>query len=338
MGLKLKNIFKSYGKEKILQGLDLEVNDSEFLVLVGPSGCGKSTIIRCIAGLEEIDSGEITFDEKRLDTLAPKDRDLSMVFQNYALYPHKTVFENIAFPLRINKKTEDEIQTAVKEVACKLDLENYLDRKPKELSGGQRQRVALARAMIKKPKIYLMDEPLSNLDAKLRSQMRAEIKKLHRETQAIFIYVTHDQIEALSLGDRIVVLKQGAIEQCDAPKKVYAEPASAFVASFIGSPPANLIKLNETNFSDFKNLNAELGKTLAIRPEQISLEKQEGYIEIDCHFIQEELLGDELLIHCSLGKEAETKLIVKSKDLQPIIRKYGQPLSLYFKRENALLF
>ena len=222
-----------------VQEFNLDVADKEFIVLVGPSGCGKSTTLRMVAGLEEISSGELYIDGKLMNDVAPKDRDIAMVFQNYALYPHMTVYENMAFPLKLRKRPKSEIDKAVREAAEILDITQYLDRKPKALSGGQRQRVAIGRAIVREPKILLMDEPLSNLDAKLRNQMRAEIIKLRQKINTTFLYVTHDQTEAMTLGDRIVIMKDGFIQQIGTPQEVFDHPANLFVAGFIGTPQMN---------------------------------------------------------------------------------------------------
>ncbi|MEK0314878.1 ABC transporter ATP-binding protein [Cohnella sp. 56] len=235
---------KVYGKDKepVVSGFNLEVKDQEFLVFVGPSGCGKSTVLRMLAGLESITEGEIYIGSKKVNHIPPRDRDISMVFQNYALYPNMTVYENIAFGLRLRKEPKHEIDTAVKRAARVLEIENYLYRKPRELSGGQRQRVALGRAIVRTPQAFLMDEPLSNLDAKLRVQMRAEIIRLQKSLGVTTIYVTHDQIEAMTMGDRIVILNRGLIQQAGTPEEVYNDPDNLFVAGFIGSPPINLIE------------------------------------------------------------------------------------------------
>lgn len=240
--LSLKNICKVYpnGFEAV-KDFNLEIEDKEFIIFVGPSGCGKSTTLRMVAGLEEISSGELTIDGKRVNDVEPKDRDIAMVFQNYALYPHMTVFDNMAFGLKLRKVPKAEIKKKVEEAARILDLDKLLDRKPKALSGGQRQRVAMGRAIVREPKVFLMDEPLSNLDAKLRVQMRAEIASLHQRLGATIIYVTHDQVEAMTLGTRIVVLKDGIIQQVDSPQKLYNEPDNLFVAGFIGSPQMNFL-------------------------------------------------------------------------------------------------
>ncbi len=236
----LKDLFKNYGKLEVVHGINLNVVDQEFVVLVGPSGCGKSTVLRMIAGLENITSGTIEIADKVVNDIAPKDRDVAMVFQNYALYPHMNVYKNMSFGLTLRKMPKDEIEQRVKEVAAILELDDFLYRKPHELSGGQRQRVAMGRAIVRRPAVYLFDEPLSNLDAKLRTQMRLEIKLLHHQVQNTIIYVTHDQVEAMTLADRIVVMRDGYIEQVGSPIEIFQQPANAFVASFIGSPPMNL--------------------------------------------------------------------------------------------------
>lgn len=237
----LKDLIKVYsGGVKAVDKANIEIQDREFMVLVGPSGCGKTTVLRMIAGLEEISGGELFIDSKRMNEEAPKDRDIAMVFQNYALYPHMSVYDNMAFGLRIRKFAKSEIDARVKGAAQILDIEELLDRKPKALSGGQRQRVAVGRAIVRKPKVFLFDEPLSNLDAKLRVQMRAEISSLHSRLQATMIYVTHDQTEAMTMGDRIVVMKSGLIQQIGSPLELYNNPINRFVAGFIGSPPMNI--------------------------------------------------------------------------------------------------
>lgn len=254
--LKLKGIYKKYpGGVVAVHDVNLEIAHKEFVILVGPSGCGKSTTLRMIAGLEEITEGELYIGDKLVNDVAPKDRDIAMVFQNYALYPHMTVFDNMAFGLKIRKFPKDEIKRRVIEAAKILDIEHLLERRPKALSGGQRQRVALGRAMVREPKVFLMDEPLSNLDAKLRVQMRIEIGKLHQKLNTTFIYVTHDQTEALTMGTRIVVMKDGFVQQVDSPKELYDHPQNIFVASFIGSPQMNLIKgkLDSKNGSIYFN-------------------------------------------------------------------------------------
>ncbi len=292
----LKNITKLYeGDVKAVDSVNIHINDKEFCVFVGPSGCGKTTTLRMIAGLEDISGGELYIDGKVVNDLAPKDRDIAMVFQNYALYPHMTVFENMAFGLRIRKYPQQEIQNRVKEAAQILDIEALLDRKPKALSGGQRQRVAVGRAIVRKPKVFLFDEPLSNLDAKLRVQMRAEISALHTRLQATMIYVTHDQVEAMTMGDKIVVLKDGLIQQIGTPLGLYNHPVNRFVAGFIGSPPMNILTVNvvdkngkvtleEGSFSltvegaQEQGLRPYVGKQVlfGIRPENLMYQPQAG--------------------------------------------------------------
>ncbi|MDY2847304.1 MAG: sn-glycerol-3-phosphate ABC transporter ATP-binding protein UgpC [Oscillospiraceae bacterium] len=240
--LSLRSIYKKYpGGVVAVSDVNLEIKDKEFIILVGPSGCGKSTTLRMIAGLEEISEGELYIGDRLVNDVAPKDRDIAMVFQNYALYPHMTVFENMAFGLKLRKVPKDEISRKVEEAARILDISHLLDRKPKALSGGQRQRVALGRAIVREPQVFLLDEPLSNLDAKLRAQMRTEISKLHQKLGTTFIYVTHDQTEAMTMGDRIVVMKDGFIQQVDSPQNLYTNPVNLFVAGFMGSPQMNFI-------------------------------------------------------------------------------------------------
>ncbi len=264
--LSLRNIYKKYpGGVVAVSDFNLEIKDKEFIILVGPSGCGKSTTLRMVAGLEEISSGELYIGDRLVNDVAPKDRDIAMVFQNYALYPHMTVFDNMAFGLKLRKTAKDEIKRRVEEAARILDIEHLLERKPKALSGGQRQRVALGRAIVREPKVFLLDEPLSNLDAKLRAQMRTEITKLHQRLGTTFIYVTHDQTEAMTMGTRIIVMKDGFIQQVDAPQKLYDFPCNLFVAGFIGSPQMNFIeaKILEENGKFFVEFGSEDTKTRA---------------------------------------------------------------------------
>ncbi|TIU09012.1 MAG: sn-glycerol-3-phosphate ABC transporter ATP-binding protein UgpC, partial [Mesorhizobium sp.] len=242
MRVTLSDIYKSFGVVEVVKGLDLEIEDGEFVVLVGPSGCGKSTLLRMIAGLEEVTEGEIRIDGMRVNERAPKDRDIAMVFQNYALYPHMKVYDNMAYGLRNRGTPKDEIDSRVRSTAKVLELSALLDRRPRELSGGQRQRVAMGRAIVRNPQVFLFDEPLSNLDAKLRVQMRTEIKELHQRLKTTTIYVTHDQIEAMTMADKIVVMRDGRIEQVGAPLELFDRPANLFVAGFIGSPSMNLLK------------------------------------------------------------------------------------------------
>ena len=240
----LKNVCKNYGNVKIVKNFNLEIPDKEFCILVGPSGCGKTTTLRMVAGLEDISSGDIYIDGVRVNDIPPKNRDIAMVFQNYALYPHMTVYENMAFALKLKGYNKKDIEVRVKEAAEILGISHLLDRKPKQLSGGQRQRVAVGRAIVRKPKVFLFDEPLSNLDAKLRVQMRAELKKLHERLQSTMIYVTHDQTEAMTMGDKICVMKDGIIQQVAGPLDLYNQPANKFVAGFIGTPPMNFFDVD----------------------------------------------------------------------------------------------
>ncbi len=264
--LSLRSVYKRYpGGVTAVSDFNLEIKDKEFIILVGPSGCGKSTTLRMVAGLEEISDGEVYIGDRLVNDVAPKDRDIAMVFQNYALYPHMTVFDNMAFGLKLRKTSKDEIKRRVEEAARILDIEHLLERKPKALSGGQRQRVALGRAIVREPKVFLLDEPLSNLDAKLRAQMRTEISKLHQRLGTTFIYVTHDQTEAMTMGTRIVVMKSGLIQQVDTPQNLYLYPCNLFVAGFIGSPQMNFIesKLLKDGEDFFVEFGSEDTKTRA---------------------------------------------------------------------------
>ena len=326
----LKNIYKIYqGGVTAVSDFCLDIEDKEFIVLVGPSGCGKSTTLRMVAGLEEISDGELYIGDKLVNDVAPKDRDIAMVFQNYALYPHMTVYDNMAFGLKLRKTPKAEIEKRVKEAARILDIEHLLQRKPKALFGGQRQRVALGRAIVREPKVFLMDEPLSNLDAKLRVQMRTEITKLHQKLQTTFIYVTHDQTEAMTMGSRIVVMRDGFIQQCDSPQNLYDYPTNLFVAGFIGSPQMNFFNVTlqkEGNavyavFGENKVKVPEeklqklvsdecIGKEVIMgcRPENISddpedLEKFKDAV-IKCHVEVTELMGSETYLYLSTtGKD-----------------------------------
>ena len=305
-----------------VQEFNLEIKDKEFIVLVGPSGCGKSTTLRMIAGLEEISGGELYIGDKLMNDVAPKDRDIAMVFQNYALYPHMTVYDNMAFALKLRHAPKDEIDRKVKEAAEILDITQYLGRKPKALSGGQRQRVAIGRAIVRDPQVMLMDEPLSNLDAKLRNQMRAEIIKLRQRIDTTFIYVTHDQTEAMTLGDRIVIMKDGFIQQIGTPQEVFNHPYNLFVAGFIGTPQMNLfdaklIKVNGKYAVKLDNLTVELSEdkqaklaannvaeqdvVLGVRPEHISLSRGEG---IDAKVDVSEMMGSSVHLHVTaMGRD-----------------------------------
>ncbi len=312
----LRDLSKVYGRShQAVDRVNLTVTDGEFLVLVGPSGCGKSTVLRMVAGLEEVTSGEIRIGDRVVNDVAPRDRDIAMVFQNYALYPHMTVYENMAFGLRRRKTPAAEIDRKVTDAANILGLESYLQRRPRELSGGERQRVALGRAMVRKPQVFLFDEPLSNLDAKLRVQMRAEIKRLHQREQATMIYVTHDQVEAMTLGDRIAVLKKGVLQQVADPFTLYSQPANQFVAGFIGSPPINFFQATlsasgplalgadglgvELPAGFGERLRSVRGRrvTVGVRPEDLHLEPQGPGGKIEAHADVVEPLGNEVLVH-----------------------------------------
>ena len=331
-GLTLKNIDKIYENDfKAVNNFNLTIEDKEFIVFVGPSGCGKSTTLRMIAGLEEISGGELYIDDKLVNDVAPKDRDIAMVFQNYALYPHMTVYENMSFGLKLKKLPKDEIDRKVLEAARILDIESLLKRKPKALSGGQRQRVAMGRAIVRHPKVFLMDEPLSNLDAKLRVQMRIEISKLYQDLQTTFIYVTHDQTEAMTLGTRIVVMKDGLIQQVDTPTEIYNNPVNLFVASFIGSPQMNFIdgiiennqleilgqKISLSNEqSRILNIASSSSNTeylVGIRPEHIYLDKLTPKRDDTISFTGKidiiENLGSDIYIHFKIN---EQNMIIKA--------------------------
>lgn len=309
--VKLVNVSKAYDKKTIIDDISLSIEDKEFIVLVGASGCGKSTILRMIAGLEDTTAGQIFIGDDDVTNTHPKDRDIAFVFQSYALYPHMTVYENIAFGLKMRKVSKSVIDQKVKEAAEILDLTEYLDRRPKQLSGGQRQRVALGRAIVRNPKVFLMDEPLSNLDAKLRVQMRAEIKKLHQKLQTTFIYVTHDQTEALTMGDRIVVLDKGIIQQIDSPENIYNNPQNTFVAGFVGSPQMNFINAEIINgvliFNEpiielepktVEKLGNRKNVIVGIRPENMM--NSTGIIRLDVKVEMTELLGSEQIAYFNI--------------------------------------
>ena len=293
-GIQLKNVVKRYGSGKqelqVIHGVNAEVADREFIVIVGPSGCGKSTLLRMVAGLEEVTGGEIWIGDRMVNNLEPADRDIAMVFQNYALYPHMTVFDNMAYGLKIRKMPIAEIKTRVDKAAGILELGHLLERKPRQLSGGQRQRVAMGRAIVRQPQVFLFDEPLSNLDAKLRAQTRIEIQKLHRELGITSLFVTHDQVEAMTLAQRMIVMNAGVMEQFGTPDEVYHRPASTFVASFIGSPPMNLLKSAP---------GGRAGAIMGIRPEHLEVSDSGWSVRVETA----ELLGAERLIYARLGDE-----------------------------------
>jgi sn-glycerol 3-phosphate transport system ATP-binding protein len=309
-GIQLRALVKRYGTGAsavpVLHGIDATVNDGEFVVIVGPSGCGKSTLLRMVAGLEDITEGEVQIGERVVNTLEPAERDIAMVFQNYALYPHMTVFDNMAYGLKIARVPRDDIRARVDKAAAILELGALLHRKPRELSGGQRQRVAMGRAIVRQPQVFLFDEPLSNLDAKLRAQTRLEIQKLHRELGITSLFVTHDQVEAMTLAQRMLVMNGGRMEQFGTPQEVYEQPASTFVASFIGSPPMNLLKHAR---------GVPQGRVLGVRPEHLRLSTQidgNGWVaRIDA----QEMLGAERLLYLQLGDES---IIVRVDEATPL--------------------
>ncbi|MBQ4626013.1 MAG: sn-glycerol-3-phosphate ABC transporter ATP-binding protein UgpC [Clostridia bacterium] len=352
--IRFDNVKKSFdnGKVTVIPDLSLEIKDKEFVVLVGPSGCGKSTTLRMIAGLEDISEGSLYIDNRLVNSMPPKDRDIAMVFQSYALYPHMTVYKNMAFALKLKKMPKEEIDKKVKWAAKILDLEPYLGRKPRALSGGQRQRVALGRAMVRNPKVFLLDEPLSNLDAKLRTEMRSQITMLHKKLQTTFVYVTHDQTEAMTMADRIVVMDKGVIQQFDTPRKLYDEPANMFVAGFIGSPQMNfidakIIKEKDKMFAAFNSFKIEipekkaamltdyLGKTvvMGIRPEHISKCMVEGKnaIEITAEIV--EMTGGEINIYFSLGPKRHIAKIKSSASISD-----GDKIKLCIDAEKTHFF
>ena len=335
-----------------VQEFNLDIADREFIVLVGPSGCGKSTTLRMVAGLEEISAGELYIDGKLMNDVAPKDRDIAMVFQNYALYPHMTVYENMAFSLKLKKVPKDEIDRKVREAAEILDITQYLDRKPKALSGGQRQRVAIGRAIVRDPKVFLMDEPLSNLDAKLRNQMRAEIIKLREKIDTTFIYVTHDQVEAMTLGDRIVIMRDGFIQQIGTPQEVFNHPANLFVAGFIGTPQMNFFEdCRLTKSGDAYSVtvmghtlpltaeqNAKLATagaesravTIGVRPVHVTV----GDKGIDAQIDVSELMGSELHLHMTAGGK-DVVAVVQTANLAP--NAYARHTAVRFSFEPRLI-
>jgi sn-glycerol 3-phosphate transport system ATP-binding protein len=302
--ISLRNVVKRYrtGKTElqVIHGVSAEISDGEFIVIVGPSGCGKSTLLRMVAGLEEISGGEIWIGDRVVNQLEPAERDIAMVFQNYALYPHMTVFDNMAYGLKIKKVPIDEIKQRVDKAAGILELGHLLTRKPRELSGGQRQRVAMGRAIVRQPQVFLFDEPLSNLDAKLRAQTRLEIQKLHRELGITSLFVTHDQVEAMTLAERMIVMNAGKMEQFGTPEEVYSRPATTFVASFIGSPPMNLLKHAP---------GGRPGSILGIRPEHLDVGDTGWPLQVETV----ELLGAERLVHARLGDEM---LIIRTHEDQ----------------------
>jgi multiple sugar transport system ATP-binding protein len=309
-GVQIRDVEKSFGATQVIRGINFEIDDGEFVVLVGPSGCGKSTLLRMIAGLEEITRGEIAIGGKVVNRMAPKERDIAMVFQSYALYPHKSVYDNMAFSLKLKKASPQEIETRVKRAAEFLGLNDLLHRYPKELSGGQRQRVAMGRAIVRDPQVFLFDEPLSNLDAKLRVQVRTEIKELHQRLKTTSVYVTHDQIEAMTMADKIVVMRDGKVEQIGGPLDLYDGPANLFVAGFIGSPAMNfmpgVLRAGEVEFADGSRLaaptaNGSDGRKVifGVRPEHFTL--AEGGVGLPATVVVVEPTGADTLVVANLA-------------------------------------
>ena len=315
--IKFSNVHKSFGQNKIINNFNLEGKEDEFLVLVGPSGCGKSTLLRMIAGLEKVDEGKIQINDKIINELHPSKRETAMVFQSYALYPHMNVYENMSFGLKIEKQSKEEIQTKVLRAAKILKIEELLERSPKQLSGGQRQRVAIGRAITRNPKIFLFDEPLSNLDAALRAEMRVEISKLHQQIKTNMIYVTHDQVEAMTLADRIVILNEGNIEQVGTPEEIYSDPANIFVAQFIGTPKMNILEIDEKDIKSEKIIKV-LGNELTIK--NVKLEKRKHFIGIRPE-------------HLKINNETKFKF---SPEID-IIENLGNEKIVYMKKDNHQL-
>jgi len=348
----LERLTKYFGKVKAVDNVDLRVRDKEFITLLGPSGCGKTTTLRLIAGLEQPTSGNVYIRDRPVNNLSPKDRNIAMVFQSYALYPHMTVFDNIAFPLKLGKVPKEEIRERVKETADLLDIEELLNRKPRELSGGQRQRVALGRAIIRKPDVYLFDEPLSNLDAKLRIYMRMELVRLQRKLGTTLIYVTHDQVEAMTMSDRIAIMNQGRIVQLDTPEETYANPDTLWVGGFLGSPPMNLIDCSLKEKDGERLLDAGhftypisghiaelIGKAksselvLGIRPEDISVYDQKKINLIEAQVYVLETLGDSIIIDLKVGDN-----IVKAKVGPDFMAEVGSKVYLAFNERRLHIF
>jgi multiple sugar transport system ATP-binding protein len=360
--LSLKNIKKVYGKDVVaVQDFSLDINDKEFVVFVGPSGCGKSTTLRMIAGLEDISEGELFIDDKKVNNVMPKDRDIAMVFQNYALYPHMTVFENMAFALKLRKVPKADIKRRVREAAEILEITDYLQRKPKALSGGQRQRVAIGRAIVRHPKVFLMDEPLSNLDAKLRNQMRTELVLIRKRVDTTFVYVTHDQTEAMTLGDRIVVMKDGFIQQIGTPREVFQHPNNLFVAGFIGTPQMNFfdavlhcrsdgytieicgneIVLPASKQQKLKEKGLKEQTIVAgVRPEDIFVAGPEKKADCCSTVLMSEMLGSEVFMHVNIGPHTVILKLSSSMDEDTnfnFIDKNTE-LNLVFNKEKIHLF
>ena len=363
--LSIRNLTKKYGNITALEDFSLEISSGKFMVLLGPSGCGKTTVLRCISGLTDITSGEIYIGNELVNKIPPKDRDVAMVFQNYSLYPHMNVYDNIAFPLKMRKVHKDRINESVHKTARLLNIDNLLERKPKEISGGQMQRVALGRALVREPKIFLMDEPLSNLDAKLRTEMRVEIKKLQEKVGITTLYITHDQAEAMSMADNVGIMDSGKLLQIDSPQKVYTDPANRFVASFIGVPPMNFIKFNIIKegslflkFDDInsyqqdkrsiikipdtlaENLGNITGETiyLGIRPKDIILLKDDDDFDglrLKGETTYVELLGDDSIAEVRLGDSSLKISNVASRSVIPIV---GKETTIGMRYDTIRLF
>ncbi|WP_026960092.1 MULTISPECIES: ABC transporter ATP-binding protein [Aliagarivorans] len=352
-GIKLSNVEKRFGKVQTIHGVDLDIEHGEFVVFVGPSGCGKSTLLRLIAGLETISGGDIHIDDKRVNDVEPADRGISMVFQSYALYPHMTVEENMGFGLKMNGMSKSEVKKNVELAAKTLQLEALLKRRPKELSGGQRQRVAIGRAIVRNPKAFLFDEPLSNLDAELRVEMRLQIAKLHQEIDTTMIYVTHDQVEAMTLADKIVVLRDGRVEQVGTPLDLYNKPANMFVAGFIGSPKMNFVDAKVVDIAEGKihvrlddqqvielavaaehNLSIDAAVKVGVRPEHISVDQQDGDIKIQFESEVVERLGNSTYL---FGRFAEQDNFIVHHPGDKEVTAY-QKLDLYFSPASCHVF
>ena len=354
--LKIRNLSKYYGNAKVLNDFSLEIQSGEFMVLLGPSGCGKTTVLRCIAGLLEATTGEIYIGDKLVNDFPPKDRDVAMVFQNYALYPHMTVYDNIAFPLKMRKASKQHIDERVRLIANLLEITNLLDRKPRQLSGGQMQRVALGRALVREPKVFLMDEPLSNLDAKLRVYMRAEIKKLQRKVGITTVYVTHDQSEAMSMADNIAVMESGLLQQLGTPEQIYNEPKNAFVASFIGSPSINFLKCelvvrNSETYFQLQGTVLELPSTISqvlrdathtditvgIRPKDVVLLDNENFngLKLKGVISFTEMLGDYVIVDVKIGNNNSIRVAKSSTNIDLTI---GSQVSVGLPYDKIHLF
>jgi len=363
--LSIRNLTKRYGNLTALENFSLEIDSGEFMVLLGPSGCGKTTVLRCIAGLTDISSGEIYIGDEIVNKLPPKDRDVAMVFQNYSLYPHMNVYDNIAFPLKMRKTDKNQINDRVQEIASLLNINNLLKRRPKEISGGQMQRVALGRALVREPKVFLMDEPLSNLDAKLRTEMRIEIKKLQKKVAITTLYITHDQAEAMSMADNVAIMEAGKMLQLGSPQKVYNEPANQFVGSFIGNPPMNFLKfrvvrdkymfLKPDNGDSDKNYNKSMVQVpavlstiidrtreenivLGIRPKDITvLRNNEGFdgLKLKGEVTYIELFGDDSVAELKLG-QASLKISNVASRIDDLI--IGEEAALGIKYDKINLF